>query len=194
MNRIEALRLLGLDEDATDQDIKIAYKETVQILHPDRFASNKKLQERATEQFKNLQEAYEYLTSSAARKSRRGGTSSMDDDPASRRASARYQHQQAEARLAGIQAARTQLVKQRDALLDERRNALIMMVVGGIVAFIAIRRPGAFKTIGGIASAAAIWGVVSLLSSQRNINTLNDHIAELRAEEKAILDELDGAE
>ncbi len=194
MNRIEALRLLGLDEDATDQDIKIAYKETVQILHPDRFASNKKLQERATEQFKNLQEAYEYLTSSAARKSRRGGTSSMDDDPASRRASARYQHQQAEARLAGIQAARTQLVKQRDALLDERRNALIMMVVGGIVAFIAIRRPGAFKAIGGIASAAAIWGVVSLLSSQRNINTLNDHIAELRAEEKAILDELDGAE
>lgn len=194
MNRNEALRLLGLDEDATDQDIKIAYKETVQILHPDRFASNKKLQERATEQFKNLQEAYEFLTSSAAaRKSRRGNTSTMDEDPTSRRASARYQQQQAEARLAGIQAARTQLVKQRDALLDERRNALIMMVVGGIVAFIAIRRPGAFKAIGGIASAAAIWGVVSLLSSQRNINTLNDHIAELREEEKAILDELDQA-
>lgn len=194
MNRIEALRLLGLDEDATDQDIKIAYKETVQILHPDRFASNKKLQERATEQFKNLQEAYEFLTSSAAaRKSRRGNTSTTDEDPTSRRASARYQQQQAEARLAGIQAARTQLVKQRDALLDERRNALIMMVVGGIVAFIAIRRPGAFKAIGGIASAAAIWGVVSLLSSQRNINTLNDHIAELREEEKAILDELDQA-
>ena len=63
MNRLEALRTLGLDEDATDEDIKTAYRETAQILHPDRFATNKKLQERATEQFKNLQEAYDYLTS-----------------------------------------------------------------------------------------------------------------------------------
>ena len=192
MNRIEALRLLGLDEDATPQDIKTAYKETVQILHPDRFASNKKLQERATEQFKNLQEAYEYLTSGPG--ARRGGrAATVEDSPAARRADARYYQREAEAKLAGIQAARTQLVKQRDALLDERKNAILMTVIGGIVAFIAIRRPGAFKAIGGIASAAAIWGVVSLLSSQRNINTLNDHIAELRAEEKAILDELDQA-
>ncbi|MTH38913.1 DnaJ domain-containing protein, partial [Veillonella dispar] len=55
MNRTEALRILGLDDDATPEDVKTAYKETVQILHPDRFASNKKLQDRATEQFKNLQ-------------------------------------------------------------------------------------------------------------------------------------------
>ena len=172
MNRIEALRLLGLDEDANPQDIKTAYKETVQILHPDRFASNKKLQERATEQFKNLQEAYEYLTSGPG--ARRGGhTATVEDSPAARRADARYRQREAEARLAGIQAARTQLVKQRDALLDERKNAILMTVIGGI------------------ASAAAIWGVVSLLSSQRNLNTLHDHIAELRAEEKAILDELD---
>ena len=54
MNRTEALRILGLDDDATPEDVKTAYKETVQILHPDRFASNKKLQDRATEQFKNL--------------------------------------------------------------------------------------------------------------------------------------------
>ena len=54
MNRKEALRILGLDDDATANDIKAAYKETAQILHPDRFASNKKLQDRATEQFKNV--------------------------------------------------------------------------------------------------------------------------------------------
>ena len=67
MNRTEALRILGLDNDATADDIKAAYKETAQILHPDRFAGNKKLQDRATEQFKNLQEAYEYLTKGRAR-------------------------------------------------------------------------------------------------------------------------------
>ena len=59
MNRNEALRLLGLSADAASEEVKAAYRETAQILHPDRFASNKKLQERATEQFKNLQEAYE---------------------------------------------------------------------------------------------------------------------------------------
>ena len=45
MNRTEALRILGLDDDATPEDVKTAYKETVQILHPDRFATNKKLQD-----------------------------------------------------------------------------------------------------------------------------------------------------
>ena len=81
MNRKEALRILGLDDDATGDDIKAAYKETAQILHPDRFAGNKKLQDRATEQFKNLQEAYEFLTSgkgargTSARSGRAGASS-----------------------------------------------------------------------------------------------------------------------
>ena len=69
MNRLEALHILGLGEEATPEEIKIAYKETAQILHPDKFANNKKLQERATEQFKNLQEAYAYLSSGKGAKS-----------------------------------------------------------------------------------------------------------------------------
>ena len=76
MNRLEALRALGLDEDATDEDIKTAYRETAQILHPDRFATNKKLQDRATEQFKNLQEAYDFLTSSKGRRKAGGSSAS----------------------------------------------------------------------------------------------------------------------
>ena len=66
MNRTEALHILGLEDDATADDIKIAYRETVQILHPDKFAGNEKLQSRATEQFKRLQEAYDLLSSGAA--------------------------------------------------------------------------------------------------------------------------------
>ena len=66
VNRTEALNILGLDDDASAADIKSAYRECVQILHPDRFANNKKLQDRATEQFKRLQDAYEYLTSDRA--------------------------------------------------------------------------------------------------------------------------------
>ncbi len=179
MNRIEALRILGLDEDATPEDIKIAYKETVQILHPDRFASNKKLQDRATEQFKNLQEAYEYLTSSKQSRRRSSG--------GSQGGSARAASDNAEARIAGIAAARKQLVAQRDVAYDERRNGLTMAVIGGLVALFCARRPfGLFGVIAAIASTAAVWGIVQVVSSQRSITTLNEHIAELNEEERKI--------
>ena len=134
MNRTEALRILGLDEDATPEDIKSAYKETAQILHPDRFASNKKLQDRATEQFKNLQEAYEYLTSG---RGARGSRGSAGPSRASTAAST------LEARMAGIAAARTQLVKQRDVVYDERRNGIAMTAIGAIVALLAGGGPSA---------------------------------------------------
>ncbi len=183
MNRTEALRALGLDEDATPEDIKTAYKETVQILHPDRFASNPKLQERATEQFKNLQEAYDYLTS--GRGARKGGPAGAS------KASSRGAQAQAEARLAGIKAARTQLVKQRDVVMDERRNGIGMAAIGGIVALFAGRRPfGVMGVVAAVAGAAAVWGIVQIVSAQRTLATLNEHIADLRKQERKILKDL----
>ena len=186
MNRTEALRILGLDDDATPEDVKTAYKETVQILHPDRFAS-KKLQDRATEQFKNLQEAYDYLTSGKGSR-----TSARDPRAAAERARSYTSSNQVEARMAGVAAARTQLVKQRDVALDERRNGIAMTAIGGIVALIAGRRPfGLFGIVAAIASAAAVWGIVQVVSSQRTIATLNEHIAELNKEERRLAEELD---
>ena len=172
MNRTEALRILGLDDDATPEDVKTAYKETVQILHPDRFASNKKLQDRATEQFKNLQEAYDYLTSGKGSR-----TSARDPRAAAERARSYTSSNQ---------------VKQRDVALDERRNGIAMTAIGGIVALIAGRRPfGLFGIVAAIASAAAVWGIVQVVSSQRTIATLNEHIAELNKEERRLAEELD---
>ncbi len=115
MNRIEALNVLGLDSDATEKDIKVAYRECAQILHPDRFASNAKLQDRATEQFKRLQDAYEYLTDDKARRTSASGLRS------SAPSGAKASYRAVEARLAGLAAAKAQLTAQRDALSDERR-------------------------------------------------------------------------
>ena len=184
MNRQEALRILGLDDDATIDDVKVAYKETVQILHPDRFANNKKLQERATEQFKNLQEAYDYLTSGkgAAGGSSRGGATSHR--------SGGYAAQELEARLAGIAAARTQLVAQRDALYDSRRNATMMVIGGGLLALLLRRIPW----IAGLAGAAFVWGIVDLMSTGKNINTIDRHLKELTAERKKIEAQLEDLE
>lgn len=173
MNRTEALRMLGLDEGATDEDVKTAYREMAQILHPDRFASNKKLQDRATEQFKNLQQAYDYLT----KRGRADGSS---------RSGARPHASTADAKLAGIQAARTELTRQKDLVLDERRNGVVMLVAGGLIAF-ALRR---LVPVASIASAVAVWGVVQVISSQRTVDTIDEHLARLKKEQSELESQL----
>lgn len=179
MNREEALHTLGLEESATEDEIKTAYREMAQILHPDKFASNKKLQDRSTEQFKRLQEAYDYLTSGrgAARTSARSSSGSG-------RATSTGPSSEAlrNARLAGIAAARIQLVAQKDLALDERRNGLVMAVVGLVAAFF-LRR---FAAVAAIASAAAVWGIVQVVSSQRTITTIDEHLENLEREKKSL--------
>lgn len=222
MNRLEALHILGLGEDAAPEDIKTAYRECVQILHPDKFAANKKLQDRATEQFKNLQEAYELLT--AEGKTRRRSTSSQSrarsasacdssyGDAASGTAAngsactgsagAAYAHsdaphgrREAEARLAGIAAARAQLVAQRDVLEDERRNGAVMAAFGALVAFFTVRRPyGLLGLAAAVSSAACVWGIVQVISSSKDIATLNDHLKKLNTEKKKLTAELEEME
>lgn len=182
MNRNEALRILGLDADASAEDVKTAYRETAQILHPDRFAGSKKLQDRATEQFKNLQEAYDVLMGKRAAKTASSGGSS------DRRSQAGLsEEREIEARLAGIAAARVQLAAQRDAFGDERRNGLGFLIVGAIVALVRGRRPtGLFLAVTGLATAAAIWGAVQVISSQRSISALDARLSELGKEQKKL--------
>ncbi len=205
MNRNEALHILGLEDDATADDIKIAYRETVQILHPDKFAGNEKLQSRATEQFKRLQEAYDLLRSGSggSRGSRRSGSSpSSSSSGAAARSWTETEgdveveyvtEAEIKARLSGIAAARAQLVAQRDTVTDERRNGLMMAGIGAVAAFFTIRRPfGIFGFIAAIAVPATIWGIVQAVGAQKSLNTLNDHLAKLTEERKeyeALLDE-----
>ncbi len=187
MNRLEALHILGLDEDATADDIKTAYKETAQILHPDRFAGNKKLADRATEQFKNLQEAYEYLISGKGARSTGAGGSSRAG------ASGRSAYTRADelaARLAGISAARVQLVAQRDSLLDQRRRGIGFLVVGLLVAFL-FRR---LRPIAAIAGAAFVWGLVDTISATSNLKDLDKQLDTLAKQRSSILAELEDLE
>ena len=201
MNRTEALHILGLEDDATADDIKIAYRETVQILHPDKFAGNEKLQSRATEQFKRLQEAYDLL-SSGARGARSGSSSGASSSSGAARAWTEVEdgveveyltEAEIKARLAGIAAARAQLVAQRDTVSDERRNGLAMAAIGAVATLLTIRRPfGILGMIAAVAGTATVWGIIQFLGAQRNLNTLNEHLAKLTEERKeyeALLEE-----
>ncbi len=211
MNRTEALHILGLEDDATADDIKIAYRETVQILHPDKFAGNEKLQNRATEQFKRLQEAYDLLSSAvgggrggrSGRGSRSGaGSSGTSSSSGAARAWTEVEdgveveyltEAEIKARLAGIAAARAQLVAQRDTVSDERRNGLAMAAIGAVATLLTIRRPfGILGMIAAVAGTATVWGIIQFLGAQRNLNTLNEHLAKLTEERKeyeALLEE-----
>ncbi len=177
MNRDEALRALGLEPTSSMDDIKSAYREMVQILHPDKFASNAKLQSRATEQFKYLQEAYDFLTKGKQPPSSSACGRSSDGVTAGDTRSAR---------LAGIAQARVQLVEQKDLALDQRHQGLVMLVAGGLVAF-GLRR---IPAIAGIASAVAVWGVVQLFSSNNTVNTIDEHLKRLKKEQRRIEEEL----
>lgn len=204
MNRTEALHILGLEDDATADDIKIAYRETVQILHPDKFAGNEKLQSRATEQFKRLQEAYDLLSSGASggRGARSGSSSCASSSSGAARAWTEVEdgveveyltEAEIKARLAGIAAARAQLVAQRDTVSDERRNGLAMAAIGAVATLLTIRRPfGILGMIAAVAGTATVWGIIQFLGAQRNLNTLNEHLAKLTEERKeyeALLEE-----
>jgi hypothetical protein len=196
MTREEALRLLGLSEDATEEDIRLAYKEMAQILHPDKYADNKRLAERATEQFKHVNEAREMLlgkNTSARRgaartRSASGATRGKTGAGAWAGTGATDRATSLKARLAGIAAARVQLTTQLDAERDRRRIG-IYLAAGGLVAFLVGR---VIKPLLAIAPVAFVWGAFQLFTSQASIKLINGHLAELERERMKCEKELDG--
>lgn len=178
----EALRLLGLDEDATEADIKIAYKEMAQILHPDKYADNKRLSERANEQFKLVNEAREVLLGKrgASRRGTRQGKAGASGAGAG--AGASDEATILRAKLAGIAAAKTQLTAQLDAELDRRRVG-IYLTIGGIIGMI-LGEVFKMRFIEPLGGTALVWGVVQLFGSQATVKTIRQHLVELEKERK----------
>jgi len=178
----EALRFMGLEESATQDDVKVAYREMAQILHPDRFGGNEKLQERATEQFKQLNEAKDVLTSGRATRS------SSSRAPRSAGPAPAYDSREAQlnARITGIQAARESIVAYRDMQEDDRRNGLIMTVVGLIAVAIGHRIP----IVDGLGGALAVWGIIKTINAHMTMKVLDGKLAELAKERKAAIREL----
>ncbi len=54
-------RTLGIEPGASLKEIKEAYRDLASVWHPDRFANNPRLQEKAQETLKEINAAYEYL-------------------------------------------------------------------------------------------------------------------------------------
>jgi hypothetical protein len=57
----DALDMLGLKADATDDEIKQTYRDLVKVWHPDRFANDARLRTKAEEHLKEINAAYRAL-------------------------------------------------------------------------------------------------------------------------------------
>jgi DnaJ domain len=57
--------VLGVQHGASLEDVKKAYRDLVQVWHPDRFGSNERLQAKAAEQLREINLAWEYLAANA---------------------------------------------------------------------------------------------------------------------------------
>lgn len=61
LDTTQAYSILGLAPGATPDEVKTAYRDLVKVWHPDRFADNERLREKAQRQLQLYNEAYEQL-------------------------------------------------------------------------------------------------------------------------------------
>ena len=78
--------VLGLRPDASEQEVKNAYRDLAKVWHPDRFAHDPRLQQKAQEKLKEINEAYEEINSPASgrRRARRPAPPSSSTNSAPR--------------------------------------------------------------------------------------------------------------
>lgn len=91
--RERCLELLGLKPGASAQEIKAAYRDLAKVWHPDRFAHDARLQEKAQNKLKEINEAYEALVTGTFKRSSNGSAPrSSSDARAPHSAEAHSQH------------------------------------------------------------------------------------------------------
>ncbi len=61
MDVYRAYKILGLYPGASQEDVHRQYRDLAQVWHPDRFAHNERLQEKAQRNLKRINEAFEVL-------------------------------------------------------------------------------------------------------------------------------------
>ena len=68
-----------------------------------------------------------------------------------------------------------------------------MAGIGAVVAIL-FRKPGPLLILATAGVTAVMWGIIQAVGAQRTIGTLNEHIDELKAEQRRLESELEDLE
>lgn len=174
MTHDEALQVLGLKPGATRDEVQVAYRELAQMLHPDKFADNKRLRERAEAQMRSINEARDVLLKGFGQRARSAGgpTSSGARTSAGASRTPASIAFEAEARAHAAETARLAVVAQARTLRERRGGMLALAVVSALVMLVTMRMRGTFGTlIFSVASMLTVWGIVDvvMIASQTRV-------------------------
>lgn len=186
MTRDEALAALGLSDGASRSEIIAAHRELAQMLHPDRYGSNKRLHARAEQQMKRINEAREVLLGASAQRSGQHGGHRTARATASGAATAASIRFEAEARARAAETARLSVVTQARTMRERRRSMGGMVAVAALVMLVCSRMRGTLGTLAfSVASMLVVWGIVDVVSLSGQISTLQRRAAELLSQRDA---------
>ena len=187
MTREQALSVLGLKEGATADEIRLAYRELAQMLHPDKFADHKRLRERAEAQMRAINEARDVLLNSSSR----GGASSASSSAAraarGRTRSPRDIAFEAQARAHAAETARLTVVSQARTLRERRSGMVTMSIMAALVMLFTFRMSGMIGTLAfSVSSMLVVWGLVDIFTLSNQAGVLTKRAQELARQRDAV--------
>jgi hypothetical protein len=80
----KAYDLLGVKPGVSNRELKAAHRDLAKVWHPDRFLHDPRLQEKAQEKLKEINEAYEFLISGKVPKPSRSAETVYSESPVTR--------------------------------------------------------------------------------------------------------------
>lgn len=183
MTRDEALQVLGLKQGASPDEVRLAYRELAQMLHPDKFGNNKKLRARAEQQMRIMNEARDVLLKGVSASSRRsGGARTTASTPAQIAF-------EAEARAHAAETARLAVVAQARTLRERRGGMTGMIVVAALALVVTWRMSGLVGSIvSSVALMVTVWGIFDVVTLSNQAKVLAHRARELQRQRDDALD------
>ena len=175
MTRDEAAAVLGVEAGSSAAEVRAAYRELAQMLHPDKYGENKRLRARAEQQMRAVNEARDVLlgkaaAAGAARARARAAAPTEPEDIAF----------EATARARAAEVARLAVAAQLRTLVERRHGVVTLLGISLLAALVCSRLRGTVGALGfSVSSMLLVWSAVDTVSLSNQIGVLRRRSLEL---------------
>ncbi len=175
MTRDEAAAVLGVEAGSSAAEVRAAYRELAQMLHPDKYGDNKRLRARAEQQMRAVNEARDVLlgkgaATGSARVRTRAAAAAEPEDIAF----------EATARARAAEVARLAVAAQLRTLVERRHGVATLLGISLLAALVCSRLRGTVGALGfSVSSMLLVWSAVDTVSLGNQIGVLRRRSLEL---------------